>query len=135
MSASVRRRAVRIPNPDGAAMYGVLTGPEDGAGNGNAIILCHAGVTSKAGTGEYLRLLADDLAARGYTVLRFDQTGVGDSQGDLPDGVPIDAYYRKVQGGLAVADTEAAVGDLGYGVAVPFDQGIFRTVEWYARSG
>jgi alpha-beta hydrolase superfamily lysophospholipase len=109
MSPHVRRRAVGIPNRDGLVMYGVLTGPQDEAGNGSAIVLCHAGVTSKAGTGEYLRLLAEDLAERGYVVLRFDQTGVGDSQGDLPDGVPIDAYYRRVQGGLFVADTEAAI--------------------------
>lgn len=105
----VHRDAVWIPNRDGRRMYGILTAPEEPGGNGSAIVFCHAGVTSKAGTGEYMRILADELAAEGYTVLRFDQSGVGDSEGDLPHGVPIDAYYRKVQGGLAVEDTECAV--------------------------
>jgi pimeloyl-ACP methyl ester carboxylesterase len=72
-------------------------------------VLCHAGVTSKAGTGEYMRILADRLAAEGRSVLRFDQSGVGDSEGEIGDGLPINRYYRMIQTGLSVADTEDAV--------------------------
>jgi pimeloyl-ACP methyl ester carboxylesterase len=100
---------VTIPNRDGKRMYGVLTTPASGADGTEALVLCHAGVTSKAGTGEYMRILADQLAELGRSVLRFDQSGVGDSEGDLGDGIPINRYYRMIQTGLAVADTEDAV--------------------------
>jgi pimeloyl-ACP methyl ester carboxylesterase len=100
---------VTIPNRDGKRMYGILTTPPGGPDGTEALVLCHAGVTSKAGTGEYMRILADQLAALGRTILRFDQCGVGDSEGDVGDGIPINRYYRMVQTGMCVADTEDAV--------------------------
>jgi pimeloyl-ACP methyl ester carboxylesterase len=106
---AVTRTAVAIPNRDGKRMYGVLTTPASGSDGTEALVLCHAGVTSKAGTGEYMRILADQLAALGRSVLRFDQSGVGDSEGEIGDGIPINRYYRMIQTGRSVADTEDAV--------------------------
>jgi pimeloyl-ACP methyl ester carboxylesterase len=69
------------------------------------VIVLQAGLLNKTGVGDYFRWLADALAASGWTVLRMDQRGTGDSDGEIVSDVPIDAYFRAIQHGAAKSDT------------------------------
>ncbi|MGF1632560.1 MAG: alpha/beta hydrolase family protein [Phycisphaerae bacterium] len=84
-------RAQRFRGHDDIALSGRLTLPTDAAGE--ILPGRHPGVLLVAGSGptdldgnqaalrpDLLKLLAQDLAGRGYVVLRFDKRGVGQSQ-------------------------------------------------------
>jgi pimeloyl-ACP methyl ester carboxylesterase len=107
-SARVVHEAVTIPARDGSPMYGVLS-RQDAHSARPAVIFCHAGVQAKTGTGDVLRWLAASLAAEGVDALRFDQTGTGDSPGEVASDIPVNEYFRKVQSGAFREATEDAV--------------------------
>ena len=52
--------------------------------------------------------LARQLCDLGFYVLRFDPEGIGDSEGELPEGLLIGDIWHKVQSGLFVSDTNIA---------------------------
>ena len=100
------RRVVVLPNDAGDRMVGILTTPPVAARDRRAtVIVLQAGLLNKTGVGDYFRWLGDDLARDGWTVLRMDQRGTGDSDGEIVADVPIDEYFRKIQTGAAKADT------------------------------
>lgn len=66
------------------------------------ILLLNSGIVHRVGPFGMAVRLARDLAARGYRVLRFDQTGLGDS---LPSrGAPISLAKQIVMDGRAAMD-------------------------------
>jgi len=73
------------------------------------LIFSQAGLQNKGGVGDYFRWLADELAAHGHHVLRFDQPGTGDSPGELLQDEPLETYFVEVQKGISTAATEAAL--------------------------
>lgn len=100
------RRVVTLVDAAGARMVGILTTPPSSVRDRNAtVVVLQAGLLNKTGVGDYFRWLSDALAADGWTVLRMDQRGTGDSDGEIVSDVPIDAYFRKIQTGAAKADT------------------------------
>lgn len=100
------RRVVTLVNDARERMVGILTTPPVTARDRRAtVVVLQAGLLNKTGVGDYFRWLADALAADGWTVLRMDQRGTGDSEGEIVADVPIDAYFRKIQAGAAKADT------------------------------
>jgi pimeloyl-ACP methyl ester carboxylesterase len=103
--SSVRREVVTIPNRKGERMYAVVTSPAREQTINKLIIFCYTGVNCKTGPGGSLKWLGDQLSAEGYAVLRFDQSAVGDSQGELTNDLQLREYFRMIQSGLAVADT------------------------------
>ena len=71
------------------SLVGVLTHPADNIGVKRriAILLLNAGIVHRVGPGRIYVKIARELAARGFTVLRFDFSGIGDSkirQDNLP---------------------------------------------------
>jgi pimeloyl-ACP methyl ester carboxylesterase len=83
LSTGVRERAVFFPS-DGNTLFGVLTGPE-GPGNGVGVLLIQGGDTVNVSLhrNRLAVRLARNLAADGYTSLRFDYHGLGESSGDI----------------------------------------------------
>ena len=61
------------------ALVGILTEPAPGLAARPAVILFNAGLTHRVGPSRLYVKLARHLAAQGFTVLRFDLSGVGDS--------------------------------------------------------
>ena len=63
------------------SIAGVLTGPDSGDGSNSrtAVLMLNAGMIHHAGPGRIYVKLARKLAAYGFTSVRFDFSGVGDS--------------------------------------------------------
>ncbi|BAU47908.1 hydrolase [Sulfurifustis variabilis] len=96
---------------DGAVRRGILTPAEPGRSNGTGIVLLPAGLKYRIGPHRLNVTLARRLAPVGYTVLRFDPCGVGESDGALPAG-PLRELWRTVEQGRFVDDTLHAARDL-----------------------
>ena len=112
MRGKIRRQVVAIPSGrDGGdtPMYCVISSPESAPPRPSVLIFSQAGLQNKGGVGDYFRWLADELAAHGHHVLRFDQPGTGDSPGELLQDEPLETYFVEVQKGISTADTEAAL--------------------------
>ena len=76
-----------------------MTSPVEERNRHKIIIFSQVGIVTKTGVGDHLRILSDNLAFHGYTVLRFDQSGMGDSCGEIRYGISIPEFFRLVQGG------------------------------------
>ena len=63
-------------------LFGVLHQPEQ-EGNKNAFVFCHPFAEEKLWAHRVFVNFARELVRRGYTVLRFDYRGYGDSDGDF----------------------------------------------------
>jgi len=82
-------------------LFGILHRPTS-TPNGSGFVFCHPFAEEKLWAHRVYVSLARDLAARGYTVLRFDHMGHGDSDGEFQDA-SVATHLR---------DIEAAVGRL-----------------------
>lgn len=65
-------------------LFGVLHAPKE-ASNGNGAVFCHPFGEEKLWAQRVFVHFARDLAARGWTVLRFDYFGNGDSDGEFAE--------------------------------------------------
>ncbi|WP_027506968.1 alpha/beta fold hydrolase [Rhodococcus sp. UNC23MFCrub1.1] len=80
---------------DGRRLFGVVHLPEgDHARAG--IVLCPSMGKEHVDTYRGLKLLAQELAAAGFAVLRFDYLGVGDSGGDQNDAAAMDGWLASI---------------------------------------
>lgn len=64
----------------GDGLVGVLSRPQDGGAGRPGVILLNAGLVHRVGPFRGYVALARALASCGFSVLRFDQAGLGDSQ-------------------------------------------------------
>jgi len=87
---------------DRRSLVGVLTHPSDESGcpRGIGVVLLNAGIVHRVGPGRIYVQIARQLAKRGFTVIRFDFSGIGDSPVRY-DGLPF--------GKSAVEETQAAM--------------------------
>ena len=100
-------------------MYAVVTSPATEPSSRRVVLFCQTGLQSKSGVGDYFRWLGDILSARGFHVVRFDQTGTGDSPGEITTDVTIDQYFNQVESGACVQDTMAVLRWIEREMAVP----------------
>ena len=80
-SANVQMRPLYFDSPAGS-LFGVLHLPGDNRGNGRACLICQPIGNEYMRAYRSLHTLATQLAEQGFTVLRFDPYGCGDSTGD-----------------------------------------------------
>ncbi len=96
----------------GERLYGILHSPDQKTGRPDVgIVFTHSGSRGRLGNSFHFTFWARQFANAGYPVLRFDPAGLGDSTGSLGSG-HIDDYYGKIQTGLFVPDTLAAIEEM-----------------------
>lgn len=64
---------------EAGSLVGIVTSPPQGNENKPAVILLNPGILHRVGPGRIYVRIARALAARGFTALRFDFSGIGDS--------------------------------------------------------
>lgn len=109
MAVDIQKEVVRIINQEGLFLYGILTKPCQENNQNRLVISCQSGIVAKGEIGDHLRWVADRLAEQGMTVLRFDQHGTGDSQGECEQDIPVRLFFQRVQDGCFVNDTLSVI--------------------------
>jgi len=101
-------RAVSFVNDAGQRLFGTLhlSGTPNRALP--TVILLSPGVKMRVGPGRLYLPLTDLMNSLGYTVLRFDFHGLGDSEGDLEEAMLADVYNH-IEVGRYVGDTLSAM--------------------------
>ncbi len=102
-----REQAVTFPT-DTERLRGTLIGPAGGQRCAPLVLLLPQGMNPRAGWNRLYVKVARALAAEGWTTLRFDARGLGNSTGrlDLVTGVDV---FRAIESGSHVPDTLAAL--------------------------
>jgi pimeloyl-ACP methyl ester carboxylesterase len=98
MTRGVRERIVRFDVRQSLA--GILSTSRDARERAPCVVLVNAGIVHRVGPNRLYVDIARALAAQGYTVLRFDLSGLGDSEG-AAGGVSLSES--------AIADIKAAM--------------------------
>ncbi len=98
--------AITFRNRNGRRLFGIVHTP---AGEGTpdrqvGINLLNPGIKYRVAPNRLNVILARCLARLGYTVLRFDPEGIGDSEGDLPSGGLVGDIWGMIQQGRFVPD-------------------------------
>jgi len=99
---------VSFPNENGFRLAGTLHRPAQPRAGLPAVILLSPGVKMRVGPGRLYVPMTQLLNDQGYTVLRFDFHGLGDSEGEASETQLID-IYNQVEVGRYVADTLSAM--------------------------
>lgn len=100
--------AVSFTNAEGLRLFGTLHRPDAPRVGMPAILLLSPGIKMRVGPGRLYVPLTDMLVAQGYTVLRFDFFGLGDSEGELTETMLADVYNH-IEVGRYVGDTLSAI--------------------------
>jgi len=100
--------AVSFRNQAGQTLFGTLHRPARARAGLPAVLLLSPGVKMRVGPGRLYVPLTEMLCDEGYTVLRFDFFGLGDSEGDLAEKMLPDVYNH-IEVGRYVDDTLAAI--------------------------
>lgn len=101
-------KPVTFHNHDGLKLFGMVHLPESGEPSSIPIILLSPGIKSRVAPHRLYIKLARHLARMGFVVLRFDFSGLGDSEGNVEEAMVAD-FYGAVQTGRYVSDTRAAM--------------------------
>jgi len=99
---------VTFPNKNGERLVGVLHRPAHAGPDDAAILLLSPGVKMRVAPHRLYNKMTERFVALGYTVLRFDFHGLGDSAGEAPDRLLAD-LYGATQVGRYVDDTLVAM--------------------------
>lgn len=83
MSGEGLQERVTFPSRRGSRLAGVVHAPRAGTARGAGVLLCHGMESTKEGS--KLKLLGARLSSAGFTVLRFDFSYVGESEGKFED--------------------------------------------------
>jgi len=103
----LKESPLRIQAPGGVVLAAVLHLPRNPSGHG--VVICH-GMMSYKDSPKH-RGIAERLCARGHTVLRFDFSGRGESEGDL-EGMTISRQVEEA-GAAVEALLEKRVSGIG----------------------
>src|SRR5512139_2887940 len=89
---------VSFVNSQGARLHGTLHTPSTPLPQAPGVILLSPGVKMRVGPGRLYIPLTELLNSLGYTVLRFDVFGLGDSESHLHESQLIDIYNHEEVG-------------------------------------
>ena len=95
-------------NYDGQKLFGIVHFPDSDEPRPIPIILLSPGIKNRVAPHRLYVKLARHLSAMGFMVLRFDFSGLGDSEGNVDESMVAD-FYGTVQMGRYVQDTCAAM--------------------------
>lgn len=96
-------RAIQFTSFDGVNLKGTLTVPNLQDGYKAVIIVSGSGPQNRDGDmfgHQIYKVLAEYLSARGVAVLRYDERGVGESEGNF-NSADLDAFQKDVEAALA----------------------------------
>lgn len=99
---------VTFQNREGHRLFGMVHRPAKPCVSGAAIILLSPGVKMRVAPHRLYLHMAERFVSLGYTVLRFDFYGLGDSEGEAEEELLAD-LYGAVQVGRYINDTIAAM--------------------------
>jgi uncharacterized protein len=105
---SVRSEPVTFLNQQGLRLFGIVSKPAVPSTTGLAVILLSPGIKSRVAPHRLYNKIADSIVDLGLPVLRFDFSGLGDSEGTSTEVLLAD-LYGGIQLGRYVDDTRAAV--------------------------
>lgn len=100
--------AVSFPNAQGLTLFGTLHQSARPVAGLPAVVLLSPGVKMRVGPGRLYVPLTQMLLDQGFTVLRFDFFGLGDSAGELSETLLAD-IYNNIEVGRYVDDTLCAM--------------------------
>lgn len=101
---------VTILSKSGRKLYGIAHVPEGRTGGKGriGINLLNPGIKYRVAPNRLNVKLARTLCEKGFYVLRFDPSGIGDSEGEIPENVLVHDIWETIQTGLLVEDTVCA---------------------------
>ena len=99
---------MEIQGEDGLRRRGVVTLPDDPLRSRVGMLLLPAGLKYRVGPHLFYVKLARALARKGYTILRYDPLGIGESDGCLEPG-PTKSIWQTVEQGRYVSDCLMAI--------------------------
>lgn len=99
---------VTFLNKDGFKLFGILHKPVENNFPEKAIIILSPGIKSRVAPHRLYLKMANCFVKMGFTVLRFDFSGLGDSEGEISEQKVAD-FYGTVQVGRYIDDTLAAM--------------------------
>jgi len=108
MIEMAKMKAVQFENKNGYQLVGILHEPFSGERKKAGVILLSPGVKMRVAPHRMYLEITEKLVELGFSVLRFDFYGLGDSQGEVEDKLLADLYGR-IQTGMYVDDTVAAM--------------------------
>jgi pimeloyl-ACP methyl ester carboxylesterase len=103
MVETMRDELMEIQGEDGLMRRGVVTFPDNPRRSRVGMLLLPAGLKYRAGPHLFYVKLARALARKGYTTLRYDPLGIGESDGCLESG-PTKSLWQTVEQGRYVGD-------------------------------
>lgn len=100
-------KVLSFQNKKDQNLFGIVHEPEVGPQYEEriGIIILNAGVKSRVAPNRLSVKIARRLCAEGYYVYHFDASGLGDSEGEMPEGVLIADIWEEIQSGLLIRDT------------------------------
>jgi uncharacterized protein len=102
-----RRQPVTFENRAGQTLHAILHAPEP-ARSGTGVVLLSPGIKSRVAPHRLYWKMARRFSELGFPVLRFDFSGLGDSEGRIEDHLMAD-LYRGIQLGRYVDETLDAI--------------------------
>ena len=102
-------RVVSLRNGNGKELVGVLHIPEESGVDKRkvGIHLLNPGIKYRVAPNRLNVKIARALCREGYYVLRVDPEGIGDSEGELEEGVMVGEIFERIQTGMFVSDAVA----------------------------
>ena len=100
-------KPVVFENKRGEKLFGIVHVPDRNLSVNKkiGINLLNPGIKYRVAPNRLNVKLARKLCQNGYYVLRFDPSGIGDSEGELQANVLVPDIWEKIQTGLFVSDT------------------------------